>query len=97
MPTTTHYETLATGEAAGHGLPAGVLTLLDNLPGAYRLALVNALICARTPDSAADQLAFLRGRVAGLIEAAELRGDLTCDERRELMLFALGSPAAKDE
>lgn len=97
MPTPAHYETLANGEAERHGLPASVRSLLDNLPGAHRLALINALIEARTPGSHDDQLPFLRGRVAGLIEAAELRGDLTSDERRNLMLFAMGTSAAKDE
>lgn len=89
MPTPPHCQPLANGEAELHGLPVSVRSLLDNLPGAHRLALINALVDARTPANE-GQLPFLRGRIAGLIEAAELRGDLTCDERRELMLFALG-------
>lgn len=97
MPTPAHNEILASTEAARRNLPVSVHALLDNLPGAHRLALVNALIDAISPGSTDEQLPFMRGRVAGLIEAAELRGDLTSDERCELMLFALGTPAAKNE
>lgn len=92
MPTPAHYEILASGEAARHGLPVAVRSLLDNLSWSPPAGL------GQCPDRHPNpRLPFLRGRVAGLIEAAELRGDLTSDERRELMLFALGAPAAKDE
>ncbi|WP_107331924.1 hypothetical protein [Metapseudomonas otitidis] len=71
-------------------LPADVRALLDNLPGVPRDSLAHALQQARAADPLDDAQSFHRGLVAGLIIAAEQRGELSSTESGDLMFYALG-------
>lgn len=68
-------------------LPAAVCDLLNNLPGVPRGSLARLLQETHGAELHSD---FRRGMVAGLILAAEQRGELSSDERTVLMEFAIG-------